>query len=123
MQCDSAAVAQLLRRRLTQTGWSVRDVAHRARLAPATVEALLDAGVGVVPRRATLVRLARGLDLGADEVLAAAAGQPARFLDVRDQQLVDDIRRLDAHAREVVEHATRRLGASSAMAVPDARAG
>ena len=68
--CTIAATAerraQLVRGRAAGLGLSLREVAWRSRLAPATVEALVMATPALSPTRATLVKLARGLDVQAE---------------------------------------------------------
>jgi hypothetical protein len=62
--------AQLVRGRAAELGLSLLELATRARLAPATVEAVLAATPGLSPTHATLAKLARGLDLPAGQLVA-----------------------------------------------------
>lgn len=121
--CTAAIrIAELIQRRLDDTGWSMRQVADRAGLAPATIEALTAASSRATPRRATLVRLARGLDVAAEHVLRIAAGKHPHPLSPREELLVEDFRSLRNDGRVAIEEATRRLRFPSEVTLPDARA-
>ena len=64
---------QLIQRRLTERGWSYGQVARRGNLPRSTVYYLATTPAQLRPSRAeTLARLARGLELPADLVRAAA---------------------------------------------------
>jgi transcriptional regulator with XRE-family HTH domain len=69
-------LAGAIRARADECGLSLRQVALRSRLALATVE-VLASGTATSPRRETLVKLARGLDVPADTLLALAVEVPA----------------------------------------------
>ena len=63
---------RLVLQRMSDQGLTLEDVARRGGLAVATVAALRSGGRGRRPGPATLERLAAGLGLDVDDVLAAA---------------------------------------------------
>lgn len=66
--------AHLVRKRAADLGLSLPAVATRSRLSRATVEALASATPGLSPTRATLLKLARGLDLPAEMLVDTGPG-------------------------------------------------
>lgn len=77
--------AQLVRVRAAELGLSLADVATRSRLSPATVEAIV-AAPALSPTRATLVKLARGLDLPAELLLGVDQADLGAAVDVEMAQ-------------------------------------
>jgi transcriptional regulator with XRE-family HTH domain len=67
------ALAELVRVRMTQEGWSLQDVADRGGIPKATVHALATRDLRQVPHPDTIVGLARGLGLSVSEVQSAIA--------------------------------------------------
>jgi transcriptional regulator with XRE-family HTH domain len=67
-------LAALIAERMTNTGDTLADIAHRGGLPRQTVSNLLNRGVsGGIPRRSTLAGLARGLGLSVAVVTEAAS--------------------------------------------------
>jgi transcriptional regulator with XRE-family HTH domain len=68
-------LAVLVEARMADQGWTLRDVADRAGLSIASVWALRAGARGKRPHAETLRKLALGLDLPEDVVVAAATRQ------------------------------------------------
>ena len=74
-----------------ERGWSLREVARRADLPPATVQKIAHKGSRTVPRRETLEALAQGLGVPASMLLEAAA-QDSGLMAQDDGRVDADIR-------------------------------
>ena len=122
---------RLIQQRLHERGWSYREVAGHSGLSHSTIYSLaMKRNLARPPRPATLDRLAKGLDVPASVVRAAAAestgmhyydGTPARHHDHDDQErelLIASIDELSPgdrrHVAALVESLRRRASAEPA---------
>lgn len=66
-------LSQLIDEIAYEKGWSLREVARRCDLPPATVQKIASKGTTTIPRRETLEALAYGLGVPLSQLLDAAA--------------------------------------------------
>lgn len=69
----SSRLATVIEQAAIERGWSMREVARRAGLPPATVQKIAAASSTTIPRRETLEALAVGLSVPVSILLDAAA--------------------------------------------------
>ena len=98
-QVVASPLQRLVRNVMFDKGLTLENVASRGDLSVATIAALRSGDRGKRPRRDTLERLARGLDVPVAEVVAAAA---RRRDDAREQVALRLFRRLSADEQHLV---------------------
>lgn len=84
-------LAQVIEDIAYERGWSLREVARRSDLPPATVQKIAYKGAVTVPRRETLDALAQGLGVPVSLLLDAAA-QDSGLKALDDDRVDADIR-------------------------------
>lgn len=94
------ALQQLIQVHCEDTGDTLASIARRAGLSRQTVSAVVHrSGPGGIPRKATLTKLATGLELPVHVVVAAASqaatDMPATKTDQRLASLIEHAARLD----------------------------
>lgn len=84
-----AEIAANLRRLMARLGLRMRDVIERSELDDRTVKSVLSGKVR--PHSRTLYKLARGLEVPADELLESSANAASRLFDRQTNPLVDEV--------------------------------
>jgi len=100
-------VAELIRARLDEKGWSVRELARRADIPQATVHKIVS-GQAVQPRMETLECIARPLGISSKSLLAAAASDAGYVTTTQD---ADGLNLLIAGLRELPPSRQREIAA------------
>ena len=113
---DSAGLARLVAAAMAERELTLATVAARSGLAVATVAALRAGTRGKRPRRQTLQKLARGLDVPEEELLAAAHPSGASPAAAREHELLAVYRRLAPPDQVVAARLVAELARSRALA-------
>lgn len=100
---ETSPLADLIRRRMEANGWTLQLIAERSGLSLATVWALRDGSRGKRPRSATLLKLAKGLQIAPEQLFEMTEARGEDPASAREGELLAQFRRLDDYGRRAVE--------------------